>query len=59
MPYTLNVNGKSATVDVAADMPLLWVLRDVLNLKGTKYGCGIGACGACTCLLYTSDAADD
>jgi isoquinoline 1-oxidoreductase alpha subunit len=48
MPYTLNVNGRSATVDVAADMPLLWVLRDVLNLKGTKYGCGIGACGACT-----------
>ena len=48
MPYTLNVNGKSTTVDVAADMPLLWVLRDVLNLKGTKYGCGIGACGACT-----------
>jgi isoquinoline 1-oxidoreductase subunit alpha len=48
MPYTMNVNGKSTTVDVAADMPLLWVLRDVLNLKGTKYGCGIGACGACT-----------
>ena len=48
MPYTLTVNGKSTTVDVAADMPLLWVLRDVLNLKGTKYGCGIGACGACT-----------
>jgi isoquinoline 1-oxidoreductase alpha subunit len=48
MPYTLNVNGKSTTVDVAADMPLLWVLRDVLNLKGTKYGCGIGTCGACT-----------
>jgi isoquinoline 1-oxidoreductase alpha subunit len=48
MPYTLNVNGKSATVDVPADMPLLWVLRDVLNLKGTKYGCGIGQCGACT-----------
>jgi isoquinoline 1-oxidoreductase alpha subunit len=48
MPYTLNVNGKSTTVDVAADMPLLWVLRDVLNLKGTKYGCGIGSCGACT-----------
>ena len=48
MPYTLNVNGKSTTVDVPADMPLLWVLRDVLNLRGTKYGCGIGACGACT-----------
>jgi isoquinoline 1-oxidoreductase alpha subunit len=48
MPYTLNVNGKSTTVDVPADMPLLWVLRDVLNLKGTKYGCGIGQCGSCT-----------
>lgn len=48
MPITLTVNGKSATVDVPADMPLLWVLRDVLNLRGTKYGCGIGACGACT-----------
>jgi isoquinoline 1-oxidoreductase subunit alpha len=45
---TLNVNGKSSTVDVPADMPLLWVLRDVLNLKGTKFGCGIGQCGACT-----------
>src|SRR3989338_7340258 len=48
MAYTLNVNGKASTVDVPADMPLLWVLRDVLNLKGTKYGCGIGQCGACT-----------
>jgi isoquinoline 1-oxidoreductase alpha subunit len=48
MPYTMTVNGKSTTVDVPADMPLLWVLRDVLNLRGTKYGCGIGACGACT-----------
>jgi isoquinoline 1-oxidoreductase alpha subunit len=48
MPYTLNVNGKSSTVDVPADMPLLWVLREVLNLPGTKYGCGIGQCGACT-----------
>ncbi len=48
MSYKLTVNGKSATVDVPADMPLLWVLRDVLNLKGTKYGCGIGQCGACT-----------
>ena len=48
MPYTLNVNGKSHTVDVPADMPLLWVLRDVLNLKGTKYGCGIAQCGVCT-----------
>ena len=48
MPFTLNVNGKTTTVDVPGDMPLLWVLRDVMNLKGTKFGCGIGACGACT-----------
>jgi isoquinoline 1-oxidoreductase subunit alpha len=48
MPFTLNVNGKTSTVDVPADMPLLWVLRDVLNFKGTKFGCGIGQCGACT-----------
>jgi isoquinoline 1-oxidoreductase alpha subunit len=48
MPYTLNINGTSAMVDVPADMPLLWVIRDVLNLKGTKFGCGIGQCGACT-----------
>ena len=48
MPYKLTVNGKSSTVDVPEDMPLLWVLRDVLNLRGTKYGCGIGQCGACT-----------
>jgi isoquinoline 1-oxidoreductase subunit alpha len=48
MPYTLNVNGRSTTVDVPGEMPLLWVIRDVLNLKGTKFGCGIGQCGACT-----------
>ena len=48
MPYKLTVNGQSKTVDVPADMPLLWVLRDVLDLKGTKYGCGAGICGACT-----------
>jgi isoquinoline 1-oxidoreductase subunit alpha len=48
MPYTLKINGQSKTVDAPADMPLLWVLRDVLNMKGTKFGCGIGACGACT-----------
>jgi isoquinoline 1-oxidoreductase alpha subunit len=48
MPYKLNVNGRPATVDAPADMPLLWVLRDILNLRGTKYGCGIGFCGACT-----------
>ena len=48
MAFTLTVNRKSTTVDVPADMPLLWVVRDVLNLKGTKFGCGIGQCGACT-----------
>ena len=47
--YTLTVNGKRQTVqDVPADMPLLWVLRDVLDLKGTKFGCGAAFCGACT-----------
>jgi isoquinoline 1-oxidoreductase subunit alpha len=45
---TLNVNGKDVSVDVEADMPLLWVLRDELGLRGTKYGCGIAACGSCT-----------
>jgi isoquinoline 1-oxidoreductase alpha subunit len=48
MPYELTVNGKREKVDVPADMPLLWVLRDVLDLKGTKFGCGIAQCGACT-----------
>ena len=48
MPFTLNVNGKSTTVDVPPEMPLLWVLRDVLDLRATKFGCGIGQCGACT-----------
>ncbi len=48
MSVTLKVNGKSTTVDVPSDMPLLWVLRDVLDLKGTKFGCGIAQCGACT-----------
>ncbi|MFN9773653.1 MAG: (2Fe-2S)-binding protein [Burkholderiales bacterium] len=45
---TLNVNGRSVSVDVAPDTPLLWVLRDHVGLTGTKYGCGIAACGACT-----------
>src|SRR5262245_36009462 len=45
---SLTVNGKSVQVDVPADMPLLWVLRDVLELPGTKYGCGVAQCGACT-----------
>lgn len=46
--FRLNVNNKDLTVDVEPDTPLLWVLRDELNLTGTKYGCGIGQCGACT-----------
>tara|TARA_B100001146_G_C16102156_1_gene399896 strand:- start:377 stop:856 length:480 start_codon:yes stop_codon:yes gene_type:complete len=48
MAFNLTVNGRSMTADVTADTPLLWVLRDILNLKGTKFGCGIGQCGACT-----------
>jgi len=47
-PYSLLVNGKRRTVDVAANTPLLWVLRDSLGLTGTKFGCGIAQCGACT-----------
>ncbi len=47
----LNVNGKPFRADVEPDMPLLWVLRDVIGLKGTKYGCGVAACGACTVLI--------
>jgi isoquinoline 1-oxidoreductase alpha subunit len=66
MAFRLTVNGRAATVDVPADMPLLWVLRDVLNLKGTKYGCGMALCGCCTvhldgeparaCMTQVSDA---
>jgi isoquinoline 1-oxidoreductase alpha subunit len=48
MSYSLTVNGKPTTVDVPAEMPLLWVLRDVLDLKGSKFGCGMALCGACT-----------
>ena len=48
MAYTIKVNGKDRTVDVEADTPLLWVLRDVLDMKGTKFGCGMALCGACT-----------
>src|SRR5438309_10424120 len=63
----LNVNGENRTFDAPSDMPLLWVLRDVLGMTGTKYGCGIAQCGACTvhidgkavraCSLAVSDAA--
>src|SRR5690349_22530275 len=45
---TLNINGRRRRVGVAAEMPLLWTLRDVLNMTGTKFGCGMGLCGACT-----------
>jgi isoquinoline 1-oxidoreductase alpha subunit len=45
---TLKINGQSHDVDVSADMPLLWVIRDVVGLTGTKFGCGVGLCGACT-----------
>ena len=46
--FTLRINKKPQTVEADENMPLLWVLRDVLDLKGTKYGCGVGSCGACT-----------
>jgi aerobic-type carbon monoxide dehydrogenase small subunit (CoxS/CutS family) len=46
--FTINVNGKLRTVTADSEMPLLWVLRDLLSLTGTKYGCGVGVCGACT-----------
>lgn len=48
MSYNLSVNGKMRTVEVDGAMPLLWVLRDVIDLKGSKFGCGMGLCGACT-----------
>jgi len=67
MAFKLNVNGRTTTVDAPPDMPLLWVLRDILDLKGSKYGCGVGQCGACTvhfkgapvrsCILPVSRAA--
>ena len=65
--YTLAVNGQETTVDASPEMPILWVLRDLLGLTGTKYGCGVGSCGSCTvhvdgravrgCLLPISAAA--
>ena len=51
MTYSLTVNGQRRTVDVPERMPLLWVLRDTLGLKGTKFGCGMAQCGACTVLI--------
>jgi isoquinoline 1-oxidoreductase subunit alpha len=51
MPITLTVNGSARTLDVEPDTPLLWVLRDTLGLTGTKFGCGISACGACTVIV--------
>ncbi|MBJ3761486.1 (2Fe-2S)-binding protein [Maribius pontilimi] len=51
MPTSFTVNGKDVTVDADPDTPLLWVLRDELKLTGTKFGCGIAQCGACTVLL--------
>lgn len=68
MAYSLTVNGESRSVDMPGDTPLLWALRDGMNLTGTKYGCGIAACGACTvhvngqavrsCQTPLEDAAD-
>jgi isoquinoline 1-oxidoreductase subunit alpha len=67
MAISLTVNGQARTVDVEPDTPLLWVLRDTLGLTGTKFGCGVAACGACTvhldgqparsCSLTIADAA--
>jgi isoquinoline 1-oxidoreductase alpha subunit len=67
MAYTLSINGQEHSVDVDGDMPLLWVLRDVLGMTGTKFGCGIAMCGACTvhvdgtaarsCVMPVSEAA--
>lgn len=50
----LSINGRTESVDVDPEMPLLWILRDTLNLTGTKYGCGVGVCGACTILDGTT-----
>lgn len=65
---TLDINGKKYNLDVAPEMPLLWAIRDIIGLTGTKFGCGIGACGACkilinneatySCLTPVSDAKD-
>jgi aerobic-type carbon monoxide dehydrogenase small subunit (CoxS/CutS family) len=49
--YSFTVNGEPHTVETSPDTPLLWVLRDMLHLTGTKYGCGVGECGTCTCIV--------
>lgn len=49
--FTLNINNTAYTVEAAEEMPLLWVLRDLLQLTGTKYGCGVASCGACTVMM--------
>ena len=54
--YTIKINGNPRTVDVDGHIPLLWVLRDVLDMKGSKFGCGIGLCGACTVHINGSAA---
>ncbi len=51
MPFTLTINGASRQVDLPGDVPLLWALRDGLAMTGTKFGCGVAACGACTVLI--------
>src|SRR5262244_429592 len=51
MAFTIRINGTSHAVDVDADTPLLWILRDVLGMTGTKFGCGVALCGACTVLV--------
>lgn len=53
MPFEFVINGRPTRVDVPANMPLLWVIRDVLNLRGTKCGCGVALCGACTGINHT------
>ena len=54
--YTINVNGQARKVEAVAEMPLLWVLRDLLGLTGAKYGCGVGGCGSCTVLVDGQEA---